>query len=381
MRYVLSGVETNNKGAELMLYAILQEIENRDKDAIVYVTNVPQGLNYIHSPLNLKQKPIWKVKKAIGKLRLGRLVNYLGLNRLLSDVYSVGKIDYFLDASGFNVSDKWNVSDEEVREWDGLLSVSKRDGGKIVFLPQGFGPIKLENTKKLMSLYDKYGDLIIAREEVSYNYIKQSGLVDMAKVKIYSDFTSLVKGIVPDTYSSLEGSVCIIPNVRMIDKGGVYSKDFYLDYLVKIINEIRNKGEQVFILNHEGKADEKLAYELSNRIDNSVPVVSGLNGLEVKGLISISKLVITSRFHGVASSLNSCVPCLCTSWSHKYSELYKDYGLESGVLPLDDIVSSINTVNKYLDKSINNGIREHLYKVIPNIQEETKNMWEEIWIL
>ena len=33
MKIVLWGVETNNKGAELMLYAILQEIERKFPDA------------------------------------------------------------------------------------------------------------------------------------------------------------------------------------------------------------------------------------------------------------------------------------------------------------------------------------------------------------
>lgn len=37
MRIVLSGVETHNKGAELMLYAILQEIERRFPDAEVFI--------------------------------------------------------------------------------------------------------------------------------------------------------------------------------------------------------------------------------------------------------------------------------------------------------------------------------------------------------
>ena len=51
MKIVLSGVETNNKGAELMLYAILQEIERKWPDADVYISQkrIKQGLNYVKS--------------------------------------------------------------------------------------------------------------------------------------------------------------------------------------------------------------------------------------------------------------------------------------------------------------------------------------------
>ena len=59
-KIVLSGVETNNKGAELMFYAILQEIENRFPNSIVYVgyRSVSQGLSYLKTTLKLKYKPI-----------------------------------------------------------------------------------------------------------------------------------------------------------------------------------------------------------------------------------------------------------------------------------------------------------------------------------
>ena len=40
MRIVLSGIETNNKGAELMLYAILQEIERKYPNAEVFVVSL-----------------------------------------------------------------------------------------------------------------------------------------------------------------------------------------------------------------------------------------------------------------------------------------------------------------------------------------------------
>ena len=60
MKIVLSGVETNNKGAELMLYAILQEIERKYPTATVYLpyNGIRQGEGYnIVTSLNIKRNP------------------------------------------------------------------------------------------------------------------------------------------------------------------------------------------------------------------------------------------------------------------------------------------------------------------------------------
>ena len=140
-------------------------------------------------------------------------------------------------------------------------------------------------------------------------------------------------------------------------------------------------GRKVYILNHEGKGDEKIAYQIQEALKGEIEVVTGLNALEVKGLISIAHLVITSRFHGVASALNSCVPCLATSWSHKYAELYKDYGQEDCILPLDNLEQALKKVQEYMAKDKNAEVRQSLLKILPKIQADTHSMWEEIWSL
>ena len=109
--------------------------------------------------------------------------------------------------------------------------------------------------------------------------------------------------------------------------------------------------------------------------------MTGLNALEVKGMISIAFLVISSRFHGVVSALNSCVPCLATSWSHKYEELYKDYNQENCVLSLDNPKQALQKVHDYIADKKNSEIRLSLQKNLPKIQQDTQNMWEEIWSL
>ncbi len=380
---VLSGVGTVNKGAELMLYAILQEIESKFPDAIVYIDahNNPQGLEYIKTNLELRYKPIVEWQHLFRKFHIYSIAKRLGIDKIrFSDIYAIKGTQFFLDASGFLVTDQWNLSDFSIRKWSLLLKRNKKAGAKVIFLPQAFGPLEKNNTKELLSSINQYADIIMPREKVSLEYIKSSGIIDMRKVRLYSDFTSIVEGVFPEKYSYLKDGICIIPNLRMVDKGNMKIED-YTKLLTSIIAICKEKGKPVYLLNHEGKGDEKIAFEIQSLVGKDIEVVTGLNALEVKGMISSAYLVISSRFHGVASSLNSCVPCLATSWSHKYEELFKDYKQKECVLCLDNINTVILKVKDFLEETKNREIRDSLHKIKPKIQGETRKMWEEIWNL
>ena len=110
-------------------------------------------------------------------------------------------------------------------------------------------------------------------------------------------------------------------------------------------------------------------------------MVTDLNALEVKGLISSAFLVISSRYHGVASALNSCVPCLATSWSHKYKELYSDYNMHDCILPLDNNNKAMEQIGSYIKDETNQKIRNVLKERVPQIKEETQRMWDTIWAI
>lgn len=380
MKIVLSGVETINKGAELMLYAILQEIERKFPNAIVYLPCLAakQGLGYFHTSINLKTKPYTKLINFFNNYYIMRVIQKLRLPRLfLTDSHIISGIDYFFDASGFHFSDQFNYDHFQVAYWEKILTGYYKQGTKIFFLPQAFGPIQLESTRSLVQLLNKYSSIIMPREQVSYDHLLNSG-VNMSKVHLFPDFTSLVKGNIRKEYSHLAGAVCIIPNMRMIDKG-VVNKSNYIEYIHTIISTVKSLGYTPYILNHEGKGDEKLSYECVNGFPEDVEVITNLNALDVKGLISTSYLVISSRFHGVASSLNSAVPCLSTSWSHKYEELYKDYDLSNCMLNPDNVDSVTTSLNYYLDNNNNTLIREHLNKKIPLMKVKSKEMWDLIW--
>lgn len=380
MRIVLSGVETNNKGAELMLYAILQEIERKFGMADVYIKpeSISQGLRYVQTGLNLRYWPYSRFKQ---KYHLDGIARRLHLSRLLPmDTFGVKRADYFIDDCGFFFSDQWNIDSHWLTYWERLLKRQKDNGARIIFLPQAFGPVSKNRTRDILSVLSTYATVIMPREQVSYNYLKEAGTVDMEKVKLFPDFTSLVDGLFPAAFKHLENGVCIIPNVRMIDKG-VITLDAYLKFISSIVEETKGKGHPVYLLNHEGIDDERLAFKCRDMLKGKIEVVTGLNALEVKGLIASAFIVVSSRFHGVASALNSSVPCLATSWSHKYAELYKDYGLDDCVLDIMDIDKCLASIQSYMEINKNKKIRVMLEEMIPHIHERTRNMWETIWSL
>ena len=382
MKIVLYGIETNNKGAELMLYAILQEVERRFPDATVYLPlgaiKQKEGLNYLHTHLDVRYKPGHALLALARKFHVAGLLRTIGLNPYWAeDVYTVKGADYLLDAFGFRYSDQWAIGDYAVNLMEARLRGYFKQGTKIVFMPQAFGPFTKKGTRDIMAVINRYSSLVMPRERVSYEYFKTIDF-EMEKVHQFTDFTSLVDGEFPEKYSNLKGGICIIPSNKMFSKKVISFED-YVNLILKIVAVAEKSGRPVYLLNHEGGKDEKLVKQIAAQLNNGIQIVTDLNGLEVKGLISSAYLCITSRFHGAASALNTAVPCLATSWSHKYAELFKDYGLHDNLLDIKDIDSCMRKVEDLLDEEKNEAMHHHLLAETDKIKSETRSMWNLIF--
>ena len=153
------------------------------------------------------------------------------------------------------------------------------------------------------------------------------------------------------------------------------NKDEYIGLLKDIIDLYEKKGQPIFMLNHEGFRDKNLCEQVNAEIEKKIPVVSGITAKEVKGLIGNSHTVISSRFHGVVSALSQGVPCLATSWSHKYEMLFRDFGQEGRILS-EEVDWAINMEKITTLEQNHETIAENIKAVKPPLLLQTKKMWE-----
>lgn len=229
------------------------------------------------------------------------------------------EIDVVLDAAGFSYSDQWGISTS--RE----LSISskkwKKNGTSLVMLPQALGPYDNPKIRKYVRGWVKNADLIFPREKDSYQYLTEL-VGEQEKIKIFPDFTNLVKGTLPDGYDPSDKRIAIVPNYRMIDKTDQSESQAYLPFLIKSAKYLIDKGLQPFILVHEGPNDQLLADKVSNAV-GGIPIVKETDPLHIKGILGSCDATIGSRFHGLVSALSQGVPSLATGWSHQISASFR----------------------------------------------------------
>lgn len=376
MKVNIQGVNFVNKGAELMLMSILDRFK---KEEIDFKYSLPlaqkfkeyklcqelglDGVLTINSLLKMRHAPSLFIPKI--------LMNQMGL-------VDEKDIDIVLDASGFLYSDQWGVeplikTSFLVREW-------KKQGKKIIFLPQAFGPFETSESKEYMNKIIEDSDLVYARDEDSYNYLKDINTTQ--KIRKHSDYTVLLNGNIPTYLNTKDKFVSIIPNSRMINKTDTKVSKWYLDFLVHCTKYLNEKEIRTLFLIHEDDKDKEIAEYVIKETGLNIQIIEEKDPIKIKGIVKASFAVISSRFHGLVSSLSQSVPSIGTGWSHKYKRLFEEYISNKYLINVD---SSINEIDSILDEIVSQNSREEIIKKLEKnssrIKKETNIMWDEIFSL
>ncbi|WP_164968941.1 polysaccharide pyruvyl transferase family protein [Arcobacter sp. CECT 8989] len=371
----IRGVGFVNKGAELMLHAILEKIKSRfPKARFVMAPSLNVSPYEKRAELSLYQKVTYE------KLGLDLGDFFVSLvpkkRRKMYGLVRQKEVDIVLDAAGFAHGDQWGV--KNTKKLFKFSQKLKRNNAKLILLPQAFGPFEKREIKETMKELLRNCDLVFAREEVSFNYL--TSFTSQKNIFNMPDFTNLVKAKEVEDFDFEKNDFCIIPNYKMVSKSWINSSDNnYIKLISESIKYLREKGKNPFILVHEGKKDFVLAEEIANKV-GGINIFKEEDPLKVKGIIKQSHGVIGSRFHSLVSSLSQATPALGTSWSHKYQMLFKDYDFEEGILTLD---SSVDDIRRKVDILIDENSKEKLVLKLENkskyLKELSNQMWEKVF--
>lgn len=369
----IKGVNFINKGAELMLRAILKEFQERGVN-VEFCLNA-KDISLAPTELsNLNFYP-WRYSQKIPFL--GKLLNFLfekaGINYFKGrKVVTRNQIDVVLDASGFVYSEQWGSESAELMA--SYYQEAKKRGQKVILLPQAFGPFEQEKMIKAMKQILHEADLVFARDKISFSLLKE--LAPKTKnLNLSKDFTIKLKGESVD--KDTHGKICIIPNYRMID---MRNDNEYLDFLDNAVSSLNELNYEFYFLIHESDKDRILVGELEKRNGVKYEVIAEENPLKIKTLIGNSKFVIASRFHGIVSALSQNIPTIATGWSHKYEMLYNEYDIRN--LYLDNLTEQekiIELIQLFNDEAKINLIEQKLKAKNQVILADVNQMWNKVF--
>lgn len=364
----LRGVEFHNKGAELMLYAILEKVRKELPDAKFVMEKRDIA------PVK-KQREVGIFTKLHSK-KFGITTEFIPQQLTEKLGYIPEKeINVVLDGSGFAFGDFWGPEKAGMRMANHIEKWTHQ-GKKVIMLSQAFGSFENKALQEKMSVILNKADLVFARDNYSYSYLK-SIPANHSNLFLRPDFTNLIKGKVPDYFDTEKYEIAIIPNNKLLESKVFSSREKYLDFLNNVTTLITESGKKPFFLIHEGVKDFKLAEEVNTVYNKQVPILRVDDPLHVKGIISKSQGVVTSRFHGLVSALSQAIPCLCVGWSHKYLALMEDYAFAEGLIKDEDLGG--DALKGKLDLILNAKSSEDIHERLKLASIRQKELSQDMW--
>ena len=370
----IRGVQFVNKGAELMLHACLEQIKLHWPEAQIALAPNKNSPYHARALLGALQKlPLrfrgydfnglsyWLPKRLRSFLR-----HWLG-------VVFESDIDWVLDASGFAYGDQWGGRNITVLTAE-ILRLKRHHKG-YVLLPQAFGPFRQATDQQKLQAALPSAWLVCPRDDASYQHL-HTLLGTTANVQQFADFTNLVKPILPDEDPARK--LClIIPNAAMLSQKNRNQQwhTQYLRVLELAVATAQAQQLEPVLLNHEGAADAAICQQIAAQFQPALRIINESDPRKVKGWIAQSALVVCSRFHGCVSALSSGVPCLGTSWSHKYEALFSEYQQAECLLTPDVDAATLKAL---FVKAFELQAATPAQQAIVYYQQQSRALWQQV---
>ena len=374
-RFLITGGNFTNKGAQSMLFVAVDEIKKRFVDAEIIVLPLDDYRIYKE---NLQFRAIrnhpdvFKLdgkKFTLIKLLCKNILRFILFrkNWIFSELFYYPKImrsiDLIVDISGFCLSSQfvnsYNMS--LVR----TINEAKKYNVPIVLMPQSFGPFDYKNEKEEMlnairSVID-YPYAIFARELDGFDQlIKTFGVqnvrqsVDLVLQNKGVDLKNIYKSIPDIRYvKAMPNSVALIPNSMNVEQSN-HSKTVL--YYKTIIEFLRLQGKHVYIVSHSGMDMQlcKEIYEMLEETSSIELIKEELMSYEFDVFVKQMDFVVASRYHSIVHAYKNFIPCVILGWSVKYVYLSKVVGQDNKSFDIrNSSIDSICSAIKHMCSDFN----------------------------
>ena len=275
--------------------------------------------------------------------------------------FPVGSIAFSIGGDNYCYGDtyNWHLS--------GLNEALHKRGIKTVLWGCSIEPKSV--TDKMKTDFSRY-DLIVAREHISYDYLKE---LNPNTIFACDPAFTLKEERLPLPENFLEGKTVGINISPLIQKNETEEGITYANYL-NLINYILNDTDyHIALIPHvvqKGNDDREPLRKLYDEVEDKsrVCMIDDCNCMQLKGYISRCAMFVGARTHATIAAYSSCVPTLVVGYSTKAKGIAQDlFGeRDNHILPVQKLNSINQMVNAFedLDKE-KELIRSDLMSFIP----------------
>ncbi len=378
----IRGAGFHNRGAQLMLWTVIDRVRDRFPDAAFCVepinSNPWERASYrlLTVAPRMPMASVWKTKLAMRCERLiSRALPASELKR-----YGVARrcdVTAMIDIAGYSFGDKWPAT--KIARVAQRVLANQRRGTPSIFMPQMFGPFdQAANRDAFQPILDD-STLIYARDKASFEWLEKLNATKR-EVRLAPDITIFTDPVEPDHCP--EGPFgLLVPNVQMLKKSKEWESD-YLNRMVTAGEQMRSRNIAPKILIHDGtNEDGELGEVIRMRLGLSdAEVFSIEDPRKIKGLVSRARLLVGSRFHAVVAALSCGTPSITLGWAHKYEMLMEDFGVGEYAHQHDQGSDGLGkAIDRLADEGTNAEIRQRLKTHKAAMRPSNEAMWESVF--
>lgn len=378
MIILIKGVQFRNQGAHLMLLAVRERLAGILPEARIALAPGPNSPYRQRARLDTLQiLPLsWRGLDLNG-------LSACSPPALRSFGHRYGivtecEVDAVLDASGFAYGDPWPARLMHYAAGE-VLRLARR-GRPYLFLPQAFGPFGRAGwARRRFAAALHAAAVVCPRDPESRAHLLTLAPELKGALPVIPDFTL---GLAGDAAAARRwgvgcGTVLLIPNSQMVGERNASreSRARYGETMVVLGRAALRRGYDVRVLNHSGADDRPLCARLARELGGS-PVIEEDCPLATKGVIGAAAAVVSSRFHGCVSAMSQAVPCLGTTWSHKYAALFEDFDMSEWLAADAVPAGALGRFERLL--AMREPLAARLIARRPTLEARVEEMWMQV---